>query len=200
MKTSPPRCLRLGPQLEMLAQVPSSNQKPKCLPAKAQLVFFSIFVGPTANTALLLKSSSTTPRQQTGSSAAAGGTAGAGAAERGTRPGACCGRGGRPAAARARWATAGRRRHGRWLWGRATRRCDGRRMPGHADSCLLGRWAASREPRATEQGTRKAGSNSKDQGALSNPRFGFCTTEHLCRSKLQFILLNYLTCFFFTFA
>ena len=82
-------------------------------------------------------------------------------------------------------------------WGRATRRRDGRRMPGHADSCLLGRWAASREPRATEQGTRKAGSNSKDQGALSNPRFGFCTTEHLCRSKLQFILLNYLACFFY---
>ena len=101
-------------------------------------------------------------RQQTGSSAAAGGTAGAGAAERGARPGACCGRGGRPAAARARWAMAGRRRHGRWLWGRATRRRDGRRMPGHADNCLLGRWAASRDQRSKAQGRQAAIARTKE--------------------------------------
>ena len=84
-----------------------------------------------------------------------------------------------------------------WATGRRAGDQQSKAQGRQAGSCLLGRWAASW--RATEQGTRKAGSNSKDQGALSNPRFGFCTTEHLCRSKLQFILLNYLACFF-TFA
>jgi len=51
-----------------VGQAPSSNQNPKCLPAQAQLVFFSIFVGPMANPKetlslllLLLLSSKTTP-------------------------------------------------------------------------------------------------------------------------------------------